>query len=614
MSDLVGIASGTEVGGYLVEELIGRGGMGEVYRAHDNRLGRNVALKILASSLAADEGFRERMLRESRLAASLDHPNVVPIYEAGDDDGHLFIAMRFVDGEDFRSLLRHQAPLDPARVVAIAAQVADALDAAHDKGLVHRDVKPSNVLLDQQGGREHVYLADFGLTQSASDRGPTDGHMLGTVDYVAPEQIRGDDLDGRADVYSLGCLLFEALTGTLPFEGASDLAVVFAHLEHEPPRASERAPMLPTAVDDVIARAMAKDREARQPSCRELVEEVRTALGLEAPPARRRRLAVAMAAAAVLVAVAAIVSAVLLRGGTPVSAAGGGALVRIDPRSNSAGRPFAVGAGPETVAADANQVWASSRRDASLWRLVPATGSLSKIPAIGVPGDLARFGSRVYVAAEGPTAFSGNVAAYDAVSGNRLAGKELLACSVTAGAEGVWVAGCPDVYQLDEASLKKVRRIVIPFGAPHDTAHDRQELEDMTTGAGSVWVLGDAIDRRLWRIDPATGRIVHSYRLGFAPQHVEVAAGSIWLVDQFADEVVRIDPDSGRELARIQVGRVASGLAFGDGSIWTGSNVDRTVERIDPRTNRVVATIRVREQPRDLAFGGGAVWVLGDAE
>ena len=226
-----GIAAGDLVAGYQVGALAGRGGMGEVYRALDLRLERPVALKLLSERLSEDEGFRDRLLRESRLAASLDHPNVVPIYEAGEADGRLFIAMRYVDGTDLKALLRREGALAPERAVAIAAQIADALDAAHGKGLVHRDVKPSNILVDQQGGREHAYLADFGLTQSVSDAGPTDGQLMGTVDYVAPEQIRGDQVDGRADVYALGCLLFETLTGTLPFSGASDVAVVYAHLE-----------------------------------------------------------------------------------------------------------------------------------------------------------------------------------------------------------------------------------------------------------------------------------------------------------------------------------------------------------------------------------------------
>ena len=199
MRELMDIASGVEIGGYRVEELIGRGGMGEVYRAYDGHLDRNVALKILAPRYAEDEGFRERLLRESRIAASLDHPNVVPVYDAGETDAGFYLAMRYVEGGDLRVVLRREGALAPARALEIVSQVAGALDAAHAKGLVHRDVKPSNVLIDERG---HCYLADFGLTQSASDRGQaTDGSLLGTSDYVAPEQIRGDEVAGAR-----GCL------------------------------------------------------------------------------------------------------------------------------------------------------------------------------------------------------------------------------------------------------------------------------------------------------------------------------------------------------------------------------------------------------------------------
>ena len=259
-----------ELAGYRVDELIGRGGMGEVYRALDVNLGRPVALKVLAAGVAGDERFRERLLSESRLAASLDHPNVVPIYEAGEVDGRLFIAMRYVPGSDLRAVLRREGKLAPSRAMAIAVQLAGALDAAHRGGLVHRDVKPSNVLLDRQDDREHCYLADFGLTQSASERGPADGQFMGSVDYVAPEQIRGDAVDGRADQYGLACLLFECLTGTVPYPQRSELAALFAHLEEAPPAASERGADLPPALDAVLARGNGQGpgralRELRRP-------------------------------------------------------------------------------------------------------------------------------------------------------------------------------------------------------------------------------------------------------------------------------------------------------------------------------------------------------------
>ena len=265
---------GTELAGYRIESLLGVGGMSVVYLAEDLRLRRRVALKLLAAGLAEDESFRDRFLRESELAASIDHPNIVPIYEAGATEDILFIAMRYVQGRDLNERLR-RGPLDPAEAIGIVAQVASALDAAHARGLVHRDVKPSNVLLDtgaRPDGSDHVYLADFGLTKRVSGETGVgdDGHLLGTIDYVAPEQVAGEEIDGRADVYSLGCVLYECLVGQPPFGRDSDVAVVFAHLEADPPAPSAQRPELSPALDAVIARALAKKREQRYPSCREL--------------------------------------------------------------------------------------------------------------------------------------------------------------------------------------------------------------------------------------------------------------------------------------------------------------------------------------------------------
>src|ERR671931_945837 len=253
--------------------------MSVVYLAHDPRLKRNVALKLLAPELVQDESFRVRFLRESQLAASLDHPNVVPIYEAGEVDGLLDIAMRYVPGTDLKALLRAEGALAPERALALVGQVAAALDAAHERGLVHRDVKPSNVLLTGRPGNEHCYLSDFGLSTSTSDRSVADpGRIVGTIDYVAPEQIQDVEVDGRADIYSLACLLYECLVGEVPFRRTSDVAVIYAHLEEPPPKASERAPTLPAAVDAVVERGSAKLPEERWQSCTALVEAARSAL------------------------------------------------------------------------------------------------------------------------------------------------------------------------------------------------------------------------------------------------------------------------------------------------------------------------------------------------
>jgi WD40 repeat protein/tRNA A-37 threonylcarbamoyl transferase component Bud32 len=280
---------GTELAGYRIESLLGWGGMSVVYLAEDRRLHRKVALKLLAADLAEDASFRDRFMQESELAASIDHPNIVPIYEAGTTEDLLFIAMRYVEGRDLKDRLR-LGRLDPGKAIGILAQLASALDAAHARGLVHRDVKPSNVLLDpgaRPDGSDHVYLADFGLTRRVAEEAGIgdDGHLLGTIDYVAPEQISGEAVDERADVYSLGCVLYECLVGEPLFRRDSDLAVVFAHLETEPLAPSVRRPELPAALDAVVARALAKDPEQRFSSCGELA---RAALAVAVDEASRR--------------------------------------------------------------------------------------------------------------------------------------------------------------------------------------------------------------------------------------------------------------------------------------------------------------------------------------
>ena len=331
---------GETFGGYRIESLLGRGGMGTVYLATHERLGRKVALKLIASELAHDEDFRVRFLRESQLAASLDHPNVIPIYDADEIDGVLYLAMRYVSGPSLQALIRERGSLSPAETLRIADQIGGALDAAHRAGLVHRDVKPANILVAEPD--DHAYLCDFGLAKQTSSKEMTQaGSFLGTVDYCSPEQIEGRPLDGRADVYSLGCVLFHGLTGQPPYMRETEFAVLQAHLADPPPSLSSVRPDLPSSLDGVIATAMAKDPEARYPTAAALADGFRQALaGLAAPtvgapaePVTRveatrvvtptRRLAGyrrwLVAAAILMVAAAAIVAAVItLRdSGTP---------------------------------------------------------------------------------------------------------------------------------------------------------------------------------------------------------------------------------------------------------------------------------------------------------
>src|SRR4051812_15079052 len=314
---------GSQLAEYRIERLVGRGGMGVVYQAEHVHLGKRVALKVLPPEYMRDESFRERFEREARLAASLEHPNIVPVTDAGEFEGELWIAMRFVDGTDLREVLHQQGALNPIRAVSILGRVANALDTAHAAGLVHRDVKPGNILIEPPSAKqqdEHIYLTDFGLTKQVDagtgdvagqfaatdppkahhheangpDPGPKGpdkeeasqpsrgitraGYFAGTVDYAAPEQFRGEPLDGRVDVYALGCVLYECLTGRPPFRGEDEQHVMLLHLQTPPPKASAVVPGIPLGLDAVIARAMAKDRDDRFTTCREVIDAARSFL------------------------------------------------------------------------------------------------------------------------------------------------------------------------------------------------------------------------------------------------------------------------------------------------------------------------------------------------
>jgi serine/threonine-protein kinase len=279
---------GTEFAGYRIDGLLGRGGMGVVYRAEHPRLGATIALKVMDPERAEDEAFRERFVREARAAAQIKHPNIVPIYDAGEWHGDLYMAMRYIEGDELRSLIRKGGRLSTQQTYVIGAQIASALDAAHRNGLIHRDVKPGNILVEpgpEPDSAPIAYLADLGLTKRVdSQSGVTgSGELLGTIDYIAPEQIGGLRVDGRADVYSLACVLFECLTGTVPYVRENQAAVLWAHLHDDVPQASAVNPTLSPAVDAALARGMAKSPDDRFATARELVEALQAPL--EAPTA-----------------------------------------------------------------------------------------------------------------------------------------------------------------------------------------------------------------------------------------------------------------------------------------------------------------------------------------
>ncbi|TML17850.1 MAG: serine/threonine protein kinase [Actinobacteria bacterium] len=280
---------GTELGGYRIIEPLGQGATSVVYLAEHVRLGRAAALKLLAPALG-EADFRERFLRESQLAASLDHPNIVPVYDAGEVDGLLYIAMASVEGRDLKTLLAEEGPLPLRRALRIVGQVGSALDAAHGRGLVHRDVKPANVLV---AADDRTYLSDFGVVKDLASNGTTrTGGFVGTIEYSAPEQIEGREVDARTDVYALACVLYESLTGTPPFHRSSEVAVLNAHLHAAPPKLTRALPEIPVAVESVIAKALSKSPLDRYGSCGEFVAALRTAAA--DPRVHRLRLALSL--------------------------------------------------------------------------------------------------------------------------------------------------------------------------------------------------------------------------------------------------------------------------------------------------------------------------------
>jgi ABC-type branched-subunit amino acid transport system substrate-binding protein/DNA-binding beta-propeller fold protein YncE len=608
------LSRGMIFAGYRVEELVGRGGMGVVYRATDLSLDRPVALKLVAPELAEDERFRERFLREPRLAASLDHPHVIPIYEAGEHDGQLYLAMRFVEGSDLRTILEREEKLPPERALAVLAHVADALDAAHRRALVHRDVKPANVLLDQDG---HAYLTDFGITKQLGGDSTDTGRVRGTLDYLAPEQIRGDPVDGRADVYALGCVLYECLAGAPPFRRPTEAEILWAHMQ-EQPAPSRGYPRL----DPVLRQALAKDREDRYGSCTELIDAAANALGLGAPRAARRQLvppglrrrgpAMLAAGLFLLAAVIALVIVALTGGdGTGTEPIGNG-VAAIDPADGSVAAFTESRTPPGNVAVGEGAVWVLNNEDHTVSRIDPETHEITQtFETRGVPSELAVGEGALWIGntgGRGQTNATVSLSRMDPDSGRitrtvRLRGDEGVypvagVPRLAVGAGAVWAIN-PDgsVARIDPESGRLVATIKPKFPA-----------WTIAAGEEGVWYLGIDAPPVVMSIDPRTNRLARTIHVGGETMGVAVGAGSVWVMETEPGLLWRIEP--GRQPIRrtIDVGPGASFVAFGDGAVWTGNYVDGTVARIDPSTNSVTARTSI-SAPQAIAAGAGAAWV-----
>jgi YVTN family beta-propeller protein len=630
------LSPGTTFAGYQIEDVAGSGGMGIVYKATQIALGRRVALKLIAADLARDASFRERFKREWLTAASIDHPNVIPLYEAGEAEEHLFIAMRYVEGLDLAALITREPSFDPARAVNIVAQIASALDAAHKKGLVHRDVKPANILIASQD--DHVYLTDFGLTKSATSQSALTktGMFVGSLDYTAPEQIRGEAADPRTDVYSLGCVLYQALTALLPYDRDSDVAKMYAHLNEEPPSVTAARPDAPAGLDAVVARAMAKEPQDRYQTAGELGRAALAALQGELPEAprespwpRRKKLALAAALPTVLVgglAAAGLAAAGVFGGGddAPARAAAPTATATATAAKPTATatatataapasdpHPVAtikVGKGPEGIAVSAGHVFVADRDAGTLSVIDAASNKATATAEAGKTPDGVVAGKGVVWLTDPATNTVQRLEAREQVVptakikvGNGPEG-------ISLGKQLVWVANRKDgtVNRIDRASPSLV-------GSPIGVGNLPTGI---FVGRRTVWVTNNA-DGTVTRIDPSTAQVVGDpIAVGKDPRGVIEHDDSVWVANAGDDTVTRIDRKTAKVVGDpIRVGDNPREIAVGLGFVWVANQNDNTVTRIDPATGKVAgAAIPVGNRPSDIAVGGGAVWVANEGD
>jgi ABC-type transport system substrate-binding protein/tRNA A-37 threonylcarbamoyl transferase component Bud32 len=553
------------VAGYRLIELIGRGATGSVYRAERSGSDEVVALKLLAPELADDERSRRRLLRESAIAADLDHPSVVPILDFGEVDGTVYLAMRLVEGSDLRAILAREAPLSPDRTLQLLAPVAEALDEAHAHGLVHRDVKPANILVDDA---DHSYLGDFGLARHAASVGSLTGEhgFVGTLAYVSPEQIKGEEIDGRADVYSLGCVLYECLAGAPPFDRESELAVVYAHLNERTPRLSDVRPELPEGLDHVIRKATAKEPAERFASCAELIAAARGALAGERVPRRRRSAVLAVGALAVAAAIAVVV--VLIAGGSDSPsrprplAVGGAGFALVDARTHRVAARIPLPDVPDDVVFDGGSAWALLRGAQRVVQIdVARRKQVGEVKLPFVPGGLA-------------------------------AARGVLFVTETGG---------PGLVRVDSRTRKITATWMVPargVGVSDPTG--------IAAGAGSVW-LARAAD--VVRVDASNGRVQKRYGLPVTATLLTFANGQLWAASSQNGIVEKIDPATDRIVAHATVRGWVSALSIGGGSAWVALTPDDVVYRLDEDDASVQQQIAAGEGPESLSAGGGAVWV-----
>jgi streptogramin lyase len=640
------VAPGTDFAGFRIESVVGRGGMGVVFRARQPELDRVVALKVIAPERIEDDGAVERFLREARAAAAVEHPNVVPIHAAGVHDEMAYLSMRFIDGQDVRTRVRLGGPLDPERAAAIVAQIAAALDVIHRAGYIHRDVKPANVLLDREGD---AYLTDFGLAKALGAGGPTrSGEWVGTLDYVAPEQIRGGRIDARADVYALGGVLHYMLTAHVPFERDTDEAKLWALLSAPPPRPSTLRPELSDELDAVVERALAKHPADRYLSAGDLaratlaaahgepadtVTERMVARGAAAPggaprepgivedaptltrvgrasaPRRRRRVALAAAAVAA-VGLAAAVVALLSAGGPsrPTSAAhgasGGNALSpRRAPHVGAVVRD--VGSRPSGIAEAAGSIWVTSFNLRRITLIDVRTSRERRFHPLVGRHSMAILAARgaVWVALGRERA----VLRLDPRSG-RITGRittALVPVALASGRGGLWILtgaqGHPaEVLRYDAAGKRLLASVYLPNGAV-----------SIAVGGGSVWA-GEAPLPYLLRLDPSTGTFTRVDRLIGVAKTLAYGGGFLWAALQEKNAIARIDPRHPGDSVTTAVGNRPHGLAIAGGRLYVACGIDHTVVTVDARSAlRVPPALRVALNPYTMAADRRHVWVTG---